>query len=68
MASVTKTRNKKKIKAPTPVRTGLCLKGSINGKVVFRVTNCRRERLRVRRRPYRKWIDAGWLSENLLDE
>jgi len=67
MASTAKHGNKK-LREPTPMRKAKCLKAMLNGKVIFRVTNCRTERVKVRRRPSRFWTDSGWFADDLLDE
>ena len=67
MPSVAKP-SRKEVRDQVPIRTDRCLKGLIHGKAIFRVTNCRPERIGVRRRPSRYWVEAGWFSEDLLDE
>ena len=66
MPSVAKEEMKANLSSP--VRTARCLRGLIDGEVVFRITNCRPERIRVQRRRDLSWIEAGWFSSNLLDD
>jgi len=49
-------------------RVGRCLRGSIDGKAVFRFTREVPKQVRTVRRPGSYWIREGWFSANLLDE